>query len=173
MRDIYKSKLGNILIESDRENIIKCEFIDCFVEQETDEIIEQCKRYLEDYFSGKITGKFDDILFDKSDYTTKILKLVCEIPYGTTATYTDIKEKYEEIYSVKTSARAVGRAVGSNDLMILVPCHRVIGKNNTLTGYKFGIEKKKYLLDLEQNHKLSVNIWAMFTKLQQMFSSDF
>ena len=158
MRDIYKSKLGNILIESDGKNIIKCEFTDFFVEQGTDEIIEKCKKYLDDYFSGKITGQFDDILIDKSDYTTKILKLVCEIPYGITATYTDIKEKYEEIYSVKTSARAVGRAVGSNDLMILVPCHRVIGKNNTLTGYKFGIEKKKYLLDLEQNHKHSVNI---------------
>lgn len=173
MRDICKSKLGNILIESDGENIIKCEFTDFFVEQGTDETIEKCKRYLDDYFSGKITGKFDDILIDKSDYTTKILKLVCEIPYGTTATYTDIKEKYEEIYSVKTSARAVGRAVGSNDLMILVPCHRVIGKNNALTGYKFGIEKKKYLLDLEQNNKPFVNIWAMFTKLQQMFLSDF
>ena len=158
MRDIYKSKIGNILIESDGENIIKCEFTDFFVEQGNDEIIEQCKRYLDDYFSGKITGKFDDILIDKSDYATKILKLVCEIPHGTTATYTDIKEKYEKIYNLKTSARAVGRAVGSNDLMILVPCHRVIGKNYTLTGYKFGIEKKKYLLDLEQNHKLSVNI---------------
>ena len=173
MRDIYKSKLGNILIESDGKNIIKCEFTDFFVEQGTDEIIEKCKNYLDDYFSGKITGQFDNILIDKSDYTTKILKLVCEIPYGITATYADIKEKYEEIYNVKTSARAVGRAVGSNELMILVPCHRVIGKNYTLTGYKFGIEKKKYLLDLEQNHKLSVNIWAMFTKLQQMFSSDF
>lgn len=158
MRDIYKSKLGNILIESDGENIIKCEFTDFFVEQETDEIIEKCKKYLDDYFSGKITGQFDDILIDKSDYATKILKLVCEIPYGMTATYTNIKEKYEEIYNAKTSARAVGRAIGSNDLMILVPCHRVIGKNNALTGYKFGIEKKKYLLDLEQNHKSSVNI---------------
>lgn len=158
MREIYKSKLGNILIESDEENITKCEFVDYFVEQDNDEIIEKCKRYLDNYFSGKITGQFNDILIDKSDYTTKILKLVCEIQYGTTATYTDIKEKYEEIYSVKTSARAVGRAVGSNDLMILVPCHRVIGKNNALTGYKFGIEKKKYLLDLEQNHKSSVNI---------------
>lgn len=158
MRDIYKSKLGNILIESDGENITKCEFVDYFAEQGTDEIIEKCKNYLDDYFSGKITGQFDDILIDKSDYATKILKLVCEIPYGITATYTDIKEKYEEIYNAKTSARAVGRAVGSNDLMILVPCHRVIGKNNALTGYKFGIEKKKYLLDLEQNHKSSVNI---------------
>ena len=158
MREIYKSKIGNILIESDGEHIIKCEFVDYFVEQGTDEIIEKCKRYLDDYFSGKITGQFDDILIDKSDYATKILKLVCEIPYGTTTTYTGIKEKYEEIYSTNTSARAVGRAVGSNDLMILVPCHRVIGKNNALTGYKFGIEKKKYLLDLEQNNKPFVNI---------------
>ena len=158
MRDIYKSKLGNILIESYGEHIIKCEFTDFFVEQGTGEIIEKCKKYLDDYFSGKITVQFDDILIDKSDYATKILKLVCEIPYGTTATYTDIKEKYEEIYRVKTSARAVGRAVGLNDLMILVPCHRVIGKNNAITGYKFGIEKKKYLLDLEQNNKPFVNI---------------
>ena len=158
MRNIYKSKIGNILIESDGKNITKCEFTDFFVEQGTDEIIEKCKNYLNDYFSGKITGQFDDILIDKSDYATKILKLVCEIPYGTTATYNDIKEKYEKIYNTKTSARAVGRAVGSNDLMILVPCHRVVGKNDKLTGYKFGIEKKKYLLDLEENNKSSGNI---------------
>lgn len=78
---------------------------------------------------------------------------MCEIPYGTTATYTDIKVKYEKIYNTKTSARAVGRAIGSNELMILVPCHRVIGKNNNLTGYKFGIDKKKFLLDIEKSTK--------------------
>ncbi|MDU5923244.1 MAG: methylated-DNA--[protein]-cysteine S-methyltransferase [Finegoldia magna] len=158
MRKIYRSKLGNILIQSDGKNIIKCEFVDFFVEEGTDEIIEKCISYLDDYFSGEIIGKFENFRIEKSDYATKILMLVYEIPYGTTATYTDIKEKYEKIYNTKTSARAVGKAIGSNDLMILVPCHRVIGKNNALTGYKFGIEKKKYLLDLEQNHKHSVNI---------------
>ena len=156
MRKIYKSKLGNILIQSDGKNIIKCEFVDFFVEEGTDEIIEKCISYLDDYFSGKITGKFDNISIKKSDYATKILMLVYEIPYGTTATYTDIKEKYEKIYNTKTSARAVGRAIGSNDLMILVPCHRVIGKNNKLTGYKFGIDKKKFLLDIEKSTK---NLW--------------
>lgn len=154
MRKIYKSKLGNILIESDGKNIIKCEFVDFFVEEGTDEIIGKCTSYLDDYFSGKITGKFYNIRIEKYDYATKILKLVCEIPYGTTATYTDIKEKYEKIYNTKTSARSVGRAVGSNDLMILIPCHRVIGKNNKLTGYKFGIDKKKFLLDLEKSAKI-------------------
>ncbi|EGS31856.1 methylated-DNA--[protein]-cysteine S-methyltransferase [Finegoldia magna SY403409CC001050417] len=153
MRKIYRSKLGNILIQSDRKNIIKCEFVDYFVEEGMDEIIEKCISYLDDYFSGKITGKFENIRIKKSDYSTKILKLVCEIPYGTTATYTDIKEKYEKIYNTKTSARAVGRAIGSNDLMILIPCHRVIGKNNKLTGYKFGIDKKKSMLNLEKSTK--------------------
>ena len=153
MRKTYKSKLGNILIQSDGKNIIKCEFVDYFVEEGMDEIIEKCISYLDDYFSGKIIGKFDNIRIKKSDYSTKILKLVCEIPYGTTATYTDIKEKYEKIYNTKTSARAVGRAIGSNDLMILIPCHRVIGKNNKLTGYKFGIDKKKSLLNLEKSTK--------------------
>lgn len=153
MRKIYRSKLGNILIQSDGKNIIKCEFVDYFVEEGTDEIIEKCISYLDDYFSGKITGKFDNIRIKKSDYSTKILNLVCEIPYGTTATYTDIKEKYEKIYNTKTSARAVGRAIGSNELMILIPCHRVVGKNNKLTGYKFGIDKKKLLLNLEKSTK--------------------
>ena len=153
MRKTYKSKLGNILIESDGKNIIKCEFVDFFAEEGTDEIIEKCISYLDDYFSGKITGKFDSIRIEKSDYATKILMLVYEIPYGTTSTYTDIKEKYEKIYNTKTSARAVGKAIGSNDLMILVPCHRVIGKNNKLIGYKFGIDKKKFLLNLEKSKK--------------------
>ena len=153
MRKIYKSKLGNILIQSDGKNIIKCEFVDYFVEEGTDEIIEKCISYLDDYFSGEITGKFEKIRIEKSDYANKILKLVCEIPYATTTTYTDIKVKYEKIYNTKTSARAVGRAIGSNELMILVPCHRVIGKNNNLTGYKFGIDKKKFLLDIEKSTK--------------------
>ena len=108
---------------------------------------------MDDYFSGEIIGKFENFRIEKSDYATKILMLVYEIPYGTTATYTDIKEKYEKIYNTKTSARAVGKAIGSNDLMILVPCHRVIGKNNKLTGYKFGIDKKKFLLDIEKSTK--------------------
>ena len=154
MRKIYKSKLGNILIQSDGKNIIKCEFVDFFVEEGTDEIIEKCISYLDDYFSGEITGKFEKIRIEKSDYANKILKLVCEIPCATTTTYTDIKVKYEKIYNTKTSARAVGRAIGSNELMILVPCHRVIGKNNKLTGYKFGIDKKKFLLDLEKSTKI-------------------
>lgn len=108
MRDIYKSKLGNILIESDGENITKCEFTNFFVEQGNDEIIEQCKRYLDDYFSGKITGQFDNILIDKSDYATKILKLVCEIPYGMTATYTDIKKNTKKSTVLKHQQEQLG-----------------------------------------------------------------
>ena len=159
MRNIYKSEIGYILIESDGKNIIRCEFVDDLVKYEdNDEIIEKCISYLEDYFNGKNTGKFKHIKIKKSEYANKILKLVCDISYGTTKTYSDIKEEYEKIYGIKTSARAVGRAVSSNDLMILVPCHRVVGKNDKLTGYKFGIEKKKYLLDLEENNKSSGNI---------------
>lgn len=60
MRKTYKSKLGNILIQSDGKNIIKCEFVDFFVEEGTDEIIEKCISYLDDYFSGEIIGKFEN-----------------------------------------------------------------------------------------------------------------
>ena len=72
-----------------------------------------------------------------------------QIPYGKTASYGGLAESINNPKAV----RAVGGAVGSNPISIIIPCHRVIGSNGKLTGYAGGIERKKYMLDLEAKHK--------------------
>ena len=75
------------------------------------------------------------------------------IPYGVTTTYGDIGKEIAKQQGKDTmSAQAVGGAVGHNPISIIIPCHRVIGSNGKLTGYAGGIERKKYMLDLESKH---------------------
>ena len=76
------------------------------------------------------------------------------IPYGATITSGDIGKEIAKQQGKDTmSAQAVGGAVGHNPISIIIPCHRVIGSNGKLTGYAGGIERKKYMLDLEAKHK--------------------
>jgi methylated-DNA-[protein]-cysteine S-methyltransferase len=83
--------------------------------------------------------------FQKSVWT-----YLCEIPYGKTTSYGELAKRFElENQGRDMSARAVGNAVGHNPISILIPCHRVIGKNDNLTGYAGGIDKKIMLLSLE------------------------
>ena len=71
---------------------------------------------------------------------------LCEIPYGQTTSYSDIANSINK----PTAVRAVGAAIGANPVLITVPCHRVVGKNGSLTGYRGGLEMKTQLLDLEK-----------------------
>lgn len=76
--------------------------------------------------------------------------MLLEIPYGKTTTYGEIARKIAEIKNVsRMSAQAVGGAVGKNPIAIIIPCHRVVGKNGNMTGYAYGIDKKISLLALE------------------------
>ncbi|WP_339320338.1 methylated-DNA--[protein]-cysteine S-methyltransferase [Paenibacillus sp. FSL R10-2734] len=75
-----------------------------------------------------------------------VWKALCEIPYGQTWSYSDIATHIQKPAAV----RAVGTAIGANPILITVPCHRVIGKNGTLTGYRGGLEMKTNLLNLEK-----------------------
>lgn len=76
---------------------------------------------------------------------------LCEIPYGETKSYSDIAN----MISKPAAVRAVGAAIGANPVLITVPCHRVVGKNGALTGYRGGLEMKTKLLDLERQELLS------------------
>lgn len=79
-------------------------------------------------------------------FQQSVWKALQEIPYGQTVSYSDIAERIQNPKSV----RAVGAAIGANPLLITVPCHRVIGKNGNLTGFRGGLDMKKQLLALEQ-----------------------
>ena len=76
-------------------------------------------------------------------------KILCDIPYGQLTTYGQIAQTLRSIWGKPVSAQAVGGAVGHNPISILIPCHRVVGSNGSLTGYAAGIQKKVWLLERE------------------------
>ena len=110
------------------------------------------KNWLDKYFAGKKPNiKEIPIKFIGNDFRKSVWKILYKIPYGKTLTYGDIAKQIAKQKDIaKMSAQAIGGAVGHNPISIIVPCHRVVGKNGKLTGYAAGINKKKKLLELEQ-----------------------
>ncbi len=113
-------------------------------------ILETVKRWLNAYFSGrepKIELPFHLI---GTPFRQEVWQLLLQIPYGQVVTYGDLARKMAEKRGVAhMSAQAIGGAVGHNEILIIIPCHRVIGANGNLTGYAGGIDKKLKLLELE------------------------
>lgn len=103
---------------------------------------------LSEYLSGKSTTFSMPIDVKGTVFQEAIWHALKEIPYGQTISYSDVAEKIGKPAAV----RAVGTAIGANPVLINVPCHRVIGKNGSITGYRGGIEMKQYLLELEKRH---------------------
>ena len=135
----YKSPLGDILLASDDAGLTGLWFegqryfalhlVSDHIEKETD-ILMQAKKWLDIYFSGH--------------------EIMLSIPYGKTMTYGEIAQTIASRRGIrKMSARAVGGAVGHNEISIIIPCHRVVGANGNLTGYGGGISRKVRLLELE------------------------
>lgn len=112
-------------------------------------VLEQACKWLDAYFAGKDPGKLPPIAFHGTDFQEQVWEQLAKIPYGTLTTYGDIANQMAEERGGKMSARAVGVAVGRNPISIIVPCHRVVGSNGSLTGYAGGIERKIKLLELE------------------------
>ena len=112
----------------------------------------QTKRWLDAYFAGNAPDPAAlPLAPNGSEFRRRIWKLLLEIPYGEVTTYGQLAKEYEARFGQKTAARAVGGAVGHNPISIIIPCHRVIGGNGTLTGYAGGIEAKKLLLTIENS----------------------
>ena len=156
----YESPLGKILLAGDELGLTGLWFseggkhigeglkkgavprkMDCF---------DQAKNWLELYFSGRDPGFTPRIHLVGSDFRNRVGEILCEIPFGKTVTYGWIAERMARERGLeKMSAQAVGGAVGHNPICIIVPCHRVVGANGSLTGYGGGILRKKALLELE------------------------
>ncbi len=129
-------------IDNRLKNKLKAEFI----EQE-DDILKKTKLQLDEYFNN--TRKIFNIplLMVGSDFQLKVWKELQNIPYSTTTSYLQIAKNIGN----EKAVRAVANANGANAIGIIVPCHRVIGTNGTLTGYAGGLNLKKELLDIEQD----------------------
>lgn len=114
-------------------------------------IFQEVTGWLDEYFQGNQSeiGKLPLKPFG-NEFRQTVWKILCEIPYGETITYGDIAQKIARQRNIsKMSAQAVGSAVGHNPISIIIPCHRVVGKNGNLTGYAGGLNAKKFLLNLE------------------------
>ena len=156
----YESPLGDLLLACDEKGLTGLWFaeggrytglglIKDTVACET-ECFDRVKEWLNIYFSGRNPGFLPPIHLVGSAFRNRVGEIMCEIPYGKTVSYRWIADRIaRERGTGKMSAQAVGGAVGHNPICIIVPCHRVIGANGSLTGYGGGIYRKKVLLELE------------------------
>lgn len=112
-------------------------------------VFKDTKDWLDRYFAGENPDIRVPLRPIGSQFRRQVWELLCEIPYGKLVTYGELGRKIEEREGKKTSARAVGGAVGHNPISILIPCHRVVGADGSLTGYAGGLERKIRLLELE------------------------
>lgn len=114
-------------------------------EEKASDIIRETGKQLDEYFDGKRTVFDIPLLFAGTDFQKKVWHKLLEIPYGTTLSYRELATRL----NMPKAVRAVANANGANAISILVPCHRVIGSDHSLTGYGGGLDAKKALLTLE------------------------
>ncbi|MGN0488772.1 MAG: methylated-DNA--[protein]-cysteine S-methyltransferase [Ruminococcus sp.] len=155
----YNSPLGELTLESDGENLTGLWFenqqhhrnglLENYTEKDLP-IFKQTKQWLDIYFQGKEPGFTPPLKTNGTVFREKVWEILRTIPYGTTVTYGEIAKEIGTARNMKKlSAQAVGGAVGHNPIGIIIPCHRVIGASNNLTGYSGGLDKKVSLLEIE------------------------
>ena len=161
----YTTPIGDVLLASKNNELIGLWFegqkyyLNSINEEmqvkNEEEILKKTKNWLDRYFKGeKPSIKEIKINPNGSHFRKEVWKILCKIPYGQTITYKEIAEKLAKEKDLKSmSAQAVGGAIGHNPISIIIPCHRVIGTNCNLIGYAGGLDKKEYLLKLEQTNK--------------------
>lgn len=144
----YDTPVGKICIGEDNGAITRVTWTQLpksYIQEET-ELILRCKKQLEEYFAGK-RKTFDLPLAPKGTaFQQRVWKALQDIPYGELRTYQEIALAVDN----PKGCQAVGGANGKNPIAILIPCHRVIGKDGSMTGYSGGLEKKEWLLELER-----------------------
>lgn len=114
-------------------------------------IFEETVRWLDIYFSGKSPDFTPSLSMKTTAFRKAVWEIMLTIPYGKTMTYGEIANQIAKQKGLsKMSAQAVGGAVGRNSISLIIPCHRVVGTNGSLTGYAGGIDKKVKLLTLEK-----------------------
>ena len=160
----YRFPCGEMMLGSFDGRLCLCDWIDgrCrasvdqrlqrilnaeYVEGSSD-VIERARQQLDEYFLNK-RREFDiPLLFVGTDFQKKVWNELLKIPYGKAISYGDLAQRI----GMPNAVRAVANANAVNAISIIVPCHRVIGSNGSLTGYGGGLERKRFLLDLEKNY---------------------
>ena len=150
---IYKSPIGDLILTTDNscQYITSLEFAindnQNIIEYDEPSVIKKTKKELDNYFSNSLKIFTVPLAIYGTDFQYNVWIETSKIPFGNILTYSDIAKN---ISSRKGSiSRAVGMTEGKNKIAIIIPCHRVVGKNKKLTGYAGGLDKKEYLLKHE------------------------
>lgn len=154
----YASPLGGMTLVSDGTALVGLYFdgqkyaaegLDATHTQKNLPVFEEARRWLDVYFSGRKPDFTPPTAPAGTAFQQSVWEILRTIPYGETTTYGAIARRIEQNTGCRMSAQAVGGAVGRNPISILIPCHRVIGADGSLTGYAGGIDKKERLLRWE------------------------
>ena len=142
-----KVSAGIIKIICSEEYVLSVSFSDIIKENDKgSEVLDKALKQMNEYFSGE-RKKFDlPLYFEGTEFQKSVWNELRKIPYGTTVSYKDIAEGINN----EKAVRAVGNANNKNKIMIIVPCHRVIGKYGKLVGFAGGLDKKEFLLEHEK-----------------------
>ena len=149
----YDSSLGGMTMLSDGKALTALWFDgtiqnSCYAEKSVKiPVFDETSCWLDLYFSGE-KPDFTPLLAPQGTaFRKRVWDMLLTIPYGETVSYGDIAKRF----SSRMSAQAVGGAVGHNPISIIIPCHRVVGADGSLTGYRGGLERKRWMLELEKN----------------------
>ena len=176
----YDSPLGDILLAADDVGLTGLWFegqkyfaatLPAEVQTKETPALREGRRWLDLYFAGKEPKTSPPLHLIGTPFRLSVWKILSEIPYGKTTTYGDIAQRLAQERGLPSlSARAVGSAVGRNPISLIIPCHRVIGRNGRLTGYAGGLHRKAYLLAMERRHG---NRETLDLKTLDLKTSDF
>lgn len=164
----YHSPLGGITLSSNGAELTGLWFdgqkyfgdtLEGQCEEKALPIFEQTARWLDIYFSGKAPDFTPPLFMKTTPFRKAVWEIMLSIPFGKLMTYGEIANKIAKQKGLaKMSAQAVGGAVGHNAISLIIPCHRVVGTNGSLTGYAGGISRKVQLLTLEKADMTSLSI---------------
>jgi methylated-DNA-[protein]-cysteine S-methyltransferase len=156
---VMDTPLGNIQAEVWDGYLVRLQFTE---EPETDTFLDgvlmDVRIQLGLYFQGKLETFDIPVAFGGSDFQHKVWMEVNKIPFGETSTY----EKIANNLGNPNAVRAVGTAIGANPILIMLPCHRIVGKYGQLTGYAGGLWRKSKLLEMEQKERVGSQVKLEF-----------
>lgn len=157
----YKSPIGNLILAAENQALVGLwiegqKYFPDLSGAETERaedcpVLNETKRWLDRYFKGERPSAEELKLNPRgSSFRREIWRLLCQIPYGEVTTYGALARQAADLLGRDSmSAQAVGGAVGHNPISVIIPCHRVLGADGSLTGYAGGISKKSWLLEHE------------------------
>ncbi len=145
----YLSPLGTIELKATSYNIISILFVEQIEIEKPNNLTKQATIQLDEYFAKKRTQFELPLAQEGTEFQLKIWEALTKIPFGRTISYKELAAKTGKVGNV----RAVGAANGQNQLLLVIPCHRVIATDGNLTGYAGELWRKKWLLDFEQGDK--------------------